>query len=144
MILAVSLIFFVSCFLPFARLVGGICQSCFLAVGDILWVYFAGHVMHRYASLLCAERLAETLAEEVWATVTDGEGSNIPPPLRNCKIGDPSTSGTLFTTFLEAIGSIRGLETYALGQDPVCVHALGDCVSWLAACLFSLGFGLAP
>ena len=39
-VFAVSPIFYISCFLPFARLVGGICQSCFLAVGDILWVYF--------------------------------------------------------------------------------------------------------
>ena len=35
-VFAVSPIFYISCFLPFARLVGGICQSCFLAVGDIL------------------------------------------------------------------------------------------------------------
>ena len=28
-----------SCVSPFARLVGGICQSCFIAVGGILWAY---------------------------------------------------------------------------------------------------------
>ena len=102
----------------------------------IFFPLFAGHVLHRYVSLLCAERLAETLAEEVWATATDGKGRNI-SPLQNCKIGKGPKQiwQTLFMTFLE-IGSTRRLETHALGQDPVsaAVYAFGDCASWVAAC----------
>ena len=58
-VFAVSPIFYISCFLPFARLVGGICQSCFLAVGDILLGLFFRGVDYSYFQYLLVWNMTE-------------------------------------------------------------------------------------